>query len=121
MEMVLTGLDGLGVLEELSRLPAATKILAVSAYMENGIVDLAAQKGADYYLTKPCRPSVVCQRLRQILSVRDRQEEAPIPDVDLESRVTTIIHEVGVPAHIKGYQYLREAILIAVKLYMGAV
>jgi len=113
MDTVLTGLDGLGVLEELGRLGCGAKVLVVSSYMEKGIVDLAAQKGADYFLTKPCRASTVCERIRQILSVQSQTEEE-MPDVDLESRVTTIIHEVGVPAHIKGYQYLREAILIAV-------
>ena len=75
---------------------------------------MAAAKGADFYMTKPCRVSAVGERLRQVMtsSVLEPQEESSL---SLESQVTAIIHEVGVPAHIKGYQYLREAIVIAVE------
>ena len=65
------------------------------------------------YLTKPCKSHVVCERIRHIIGSNGLEEEDK--SINLETRVTAIIHEVGVPAHIKGYQYLREAILIAVK------
>ena len=100
MEMVLTGMDGLEVLEALPTLKGT-------------MAELAAAKGADHYMTKPCRVSTVCERIRQLCGTgtledgRDRGQ-------NLEAVVTAIIHEIGVPAHIKGYQYLREAILLAV-------
>ena len=114
MEMVLTGMDGLEVLKGLSDLTRRPKVVVVSSYMRGNIVEEAATRGADYYMTKPCKQSTIWERVRQVLatggldSERDRR-------VYLESRVTAIIHDVGVPAHIKGYQYLREAILIAVQ------
>ncbi len=64
-------------------------------------------------MTKPCRVSTVCERIRQLTGENKKEENGDIP-YNLENTVTSIIHEVGVPAHIKGYQYLREAILIAV-------
>ena len=113
MEMVLTGMDGLDVLDELSKLRVRPKVLVLSGYNKGGVVEAAAAKGADFFMTKPCRVSAVSERLRQMTAAADVE-----PELDdgptLEAQVTAIIHEVGVPAHIKGYQYLREAIIIAV-------
>ena len=113
MELVLTGMDGLDVLDKLAELEVKPKILILSRYIKGNVADIAADKGADFYITKPCRMSAVGERLRQMLApggLETETESGP----SLESQVTGIIHEVGVPAHIKGYQYLREAIIIAV-------
>ena len=114
MELVLTGMDGMEVLEELAKAEPRPKILVLSNYIRGKVVEEAAARGADYYITKPCRPAALCQRIRQLTAPEGFSGEA-VRTVSLETRVTSIIHEVGVPAHIKGYQYLREAILIAVK------
>jgi len=113
METVLSGMDGLDVLQELSSLPKRPGILVLSSYTRSTLVDEAAMKGADYFMVKPCKISKVCERLRQIISIGGLEQEQD-RRAGLEARVTSIIHEVGVPAHIKGYQYLREAILITV-------
>ena len=114
MEIVLSGMDGLEVLDELAELVHRPRIIILSSYVRGSVAELAAAKGADYYLIKPCRTSVVCERIRQVLSAGGLEPERD-KGGNLESQVTAIIHDVGVPAHIKGYQYLREAILIAVK------
>ena len=66
-------------------------------------------------MLKPCTAQTVAQRVRDILeadrAAADRRLSA---EPDIETMVTNVIHEIGVPAHIKGYQYLREAIIIAV-------
>ncbi len=114
METVLSGMDGLDVLEELAGLTRRPRILILSSYTRSGLVEEAAAKGADYFMTKPCKASRVCERLRQIISIGGLEQDQD-RRAGLEARVTSVIHEVGVPAHIKGYQYLREAILITVK------
>jgi len=115
MDMVLTGeMDGLDVLDALSRLPERPKVLILSSYVKGSVMDAAAAKGADFFIAKPCRITVVGERLRQVMTPGGAEPEED-QDASLESQVTAIIHEVGVPAHIKGYQYLREAIIIAVK------
>ena len=115
MELVLTGgMDGLDVLEEFAQLQSRPRVLILSSYMKGSMVDTAAAKGADFYMTKPCRISSVGERLRQIMAPGGLEPEQD-DTATLEAQVTAIIHEVGVPAHIKGYQYLREAIIIAVK------
>lgn len=114
MELVLTGMDGMMVLEQLAKLEPRPKIIILSSYIRGNVAELAAARGADYYLTKPCGPEMVLERVRQLISASSLDPEED-KRVNLESQVTAIIHEVGVPAHIKGYQYLREAILIAVR------
>ena len=115
MEMVLSGMDGIEVLEQLRELPPEhrPRILVLSSYIHGAIADLAAANGADHFMVKPCKFSTICARIRQ-LTTFDAMEEDKSRSHSLETLVTSIIHEVGVPAHIKGYQYLREAILIAV-------
>ena len=115
MEMVLSGMDGIEVLEQLKalNLEHRPRILVLSSYIHGAIADLAAANGADHFMVKPCKFSTICTRIRQ-LTTFDAMEEDKSRSHSLETLVTSIIHEVGVPAHIKGYQYLREAILIAV-------
>ena len=98
MDFVLARMDGLEVLSELAALPGRPRVLVLSSFARGNMAELAAAHGADYYMMKPCKLSAALGLSRQ----------------NLESTVTSIIHEIGVPAHIKGYQYLREAIIIAV-------
>ena len=116
MEMVLSGMDGIEVLDQLGKLNLEhrPRILVLSSYVHGAIADLAAASGADHFIVKPCRFSTICSRIRQLTSF-DAIEADKVRSHNLETQVTSIIHEVGVPAHIKGYQYLREAILIAVE------
>ena len=113
MDLVLAGMDGLAALEEIGALERKPKIVVLSNYTKGGVADLAAGLGADFFMVKPCNESALYQRLQQLTEMSLVAQEGP-RKVSMESRVTAIIHEVGVPAHIKGYQYLREAICIAV-------
>ncbi len=96
------------------------RVLVLSSFARGNMAELAASCGADYYMMKPCKLSTVIERIRQMAAGSfqgDGEGESArngSREVSLESTVTAIIHEIGVPAHIKGYQYLREAILIAV-------
>ena len=103
MEMVLTGMDGIDVLDEMSKLKNRPRVLVLSSYMKGSMVDEAAAQGADFFMTKPCRLSAVAERLRQVMTAGGAEPEGD-SGPSLESQVTAIIHEVGVPAHIKGYQ-----------------
>ena len=113
MDMVLDGIDGLEAIQAIRELEQPPKILVLSSYIRGGLSGKAAEYGADYLMTKPCRTETLFERLRTLLEAG--AEDADAPDGrDLEREVTAIIHEIGVPAHIKGYQYLREAIIFTV-------
>ena len=114
MDIILAQMDGVEVLQSLEGFPQAErpKVLVVSGLARGTMADLAVRHGADHYMTKPCRSEVICERIRQLTGM-DR-DNAQSYQYSMESRVTSIIHEIGVPAHIKGYHYLREAILYSI-------
>ncbi len=113
MDLVLGGIDGLELLRQIGELSGRRPtILVISGFTRGNVVNQAAALGADFFMTKPCRMDSITERIRLL---RVGGLEAAPSRQSLETLVTAIIHEIGVPAHIKGYQYLREAILIAVE------
>ena len=113
MDLVLPELDGFGLLKQLQSLgELAPKTIVVSAFCVQRTVSQAVKMGVWYFLSKPCNEESMLELMRQ--AVQSQQETGSFSPA-LEGQVTAIIHEIGVPAHIKGYQYLREAILIAVQ------
>ena len=129
LDLIMPKMDGLGVLEKLKTDPAVRKMpafIVLSAIGQEAVTEDAFALGANYYIMKPFNNEMLLGRLR---SIRSRGEKVLAPagqtaerrrpgfpeERDLETDVTNMIHEIGVPAHIKGYQYLREAIMIAVE------
>ena len=110
MDTVLPGLDGMALLKRLPR-ENRSKVIVLSALYSDRVVAEAMDLGAYYFLTKPCEVNSLIERMR--LAVTPPQEVDR--STELKNSVTSIIHEIGVPAHIKGYQYLREAIIITVE------
>ena len=117
LDLMLAKLDGITVLKhsrELAKPPAA---LVLTGFMTEYVAAMAAGLGVQYFMTKPCQLDAVAERIREMTTVDEqhRRSAQRRQSVNIEAMVTSIIHEIGVPAHIKGYQYLREAILIAVQ------
>ncbi|MBE6914919.1 MAG: sporulation transcription factor Spo0A [Ruminococcaceae bacterium] len=121
MDLVLPRLDGMGVLQRIGETGTEPVTMIVSAFYSERMISRCAELGASYFIPKPCDISALAARIRQC--VRGGAEDAPrlsVPaeirrrEPDLETTVTEVIHEIGVPAHIKGYQYLREAIIITI-------
>ena len=112
-DLLLPSLDGFGLLERMEGAKAQAKTIVVSALYRDQIVAQAVNMGVSFFMPKPCELPSLIERLRQAAA-----EGAAGPEDEsqaLEREVTAVIHEVGVPAHIKGYQYVREAIVIAVQ------
>ena len=111
LDVVLPELDGFGVLDQLRREELPVRTMIVSAFFTEQVVVEALGKGAAYFMPKPFENTALLDRMRAVC-----QPAQPTAHTkNLKNMVTDIIHEIGVPAHIKGYQYLREAILIAVE------
>ncbi|MBP3313627.1 MAG: sporulation transcription factor Spo0A [Oscillospiraceae bacterium] len=113
VDTMLPVLDGLGVAKVATKMEKCPVILALSGYMTEFLSFMAKAVGVQYFLAKPCSEDLVVERLNEILSFVE--QNGTKEEVSIEAMVTSVIHEIGVPAHIKGYQYLREAIMIAVK------
>ena len=112
IDALLPGMDGLSVLRRIRERSPEMKVIVVSAFVSDEVVSEAVGLGASYFLPKPFGVDALLERMdRLFVPPAVPGEHAP----QLKNRVTAVIHEIGVPAHIKGYQYLREAILIAVE------
>ena len=117
MDLQLLHVDGVEALRQLARTGAGRRprVLVLSAYARGPMGEVAARAGADYQMLKPCKAAAVAERVLDLAGTAPEGDGEEDWRARMESRVTAIIHEIGVPAHIKGYRYLREAILIAVE------
>ncbi|WP_326909025.1 sporulation transcription factor Spo0A [Sedimentibacter sp. MB31-C6] len=123
LDIIMPHLDGLGVLEKLHKkeLKKYPKVIVLSAVGHDKVTQRAINMGVDYYIVKPFNFESFAERLIQISEfetsrVQSKNQEIAYKEkvsaeVSLEVKITEILHEVGVPAHIKGYQYLRTSIL----------
>ncbi|HDF2991235.1 TPA: sporulation transcription factor Spo0A [Clostridioides difficile] len=131
LDVIMPHLDGLGVIEKLNTMdiPKMPKIIVLSAVGQDKITQSAINLGADYYIVKPFDFVLFINRIRELVSNRVTQVEPkprPVQETqmtrsdfvknvgNIETEITNIIHEIGVPAHIKGYLYLREAIKMVI-------
>ena len=114
LDLLLPKLDGLSVLKEASALPKPP----IGLVLTNAMTDFAAQAaekyGARYFLSKPCKLKMIAERVGDIITAERVTRGTRYLSANVEALVTSMIHDVGVPAHVKGYQYLREAIMMAV-------
>ena len=116
LDLMLSKRDGLGVLKAMERWDRKPITLATTAFVSPYVSTASAGLGVRYLMMKPCDLPTLVERLEELRCDQpQRRPDKRRPDkTTIESMVTGIIHEIGVPAHIKGYQYLREAIIIAV-------
>ncbi|BBF41948.1 stage 0 sporulation two-component response regulator [Lachnospiraceae bacterium KM106-2] len=128
LDLIMPKLDGLGVMEKVrnsNEYKKAPTFIVITAIGQEGVTENAFELGASYYIMKPFDNNMILTRIKQIkgdlhtklvepLKATSFENKAVYMERNLESDVTNIIHEIGVPAHIKGYQYLRDAIMMSV-------
>ncbi|MBQ4650847.1 MAG: sporulation transcription factor Spo0A [Firmicutes bacterium] len=131
LDLIMPHLDGFGVLEALNNMELAEypRVIMTSAIGQDTIIQKAMALGAQYYLVKPVNMNLLVKRLNQLetgsetrirpVTMQSNLKRAlvfrdSLLNNDLEIDITNLIHEIGVPAHIKGYQYLRDAITLVV-------
>ncbi|ACV62870.1 sporulation transcriptional activator Spo0A [Desulfofarcimen acetoxidans DSM 771] len=117
LDIIMPHLDGIGVLEKLASgiVSKRPKVIMLTAFGQESVTQRAVELGADYYVLKPFDFSVLATRVRQLSDgITVNQYISVSKPKNLDVAVTNIIHEMGVPAHIKGYHYLRDAILMVI-------
>lgn len=127
LDIIMPKLDGLGVMDKVNNdktIRKQSSFVMISAIGKEQIIEAAFARGASYYIMKPFSNEMVINRIKSLRDIQRLPETKVInpyekvkqePEKSLEEVVTEMIHDVGVPAHIKGYQYLREAILMSVQ------
>jgi len=118
IDNVMPHIDGLGVLERAQDMENKPIFIMLSEVAQERIAKRAMDLGADYYMLKPMDFDILVQRIRQLLEKEDKTvksfENDAAYQINIEQKVTNILHEIGVPAHIRGYHYMREAIMMAI-------
>ena len=131
IDAVLPNIDGIGILEAIKARADLKDISVVltSSSGSDGFIECAYNLGAEYFLMKPFSNEILAKRIVQIMEMKEKQrakKELSVAGIevkkqvsdylerDIEHDVTNIIREIGIPAHIKGYQYMREGIIMAI-------
>lgn len=126
LDIIMPHLDGIGVLEALNKdnRIGSIKVIVLTAFGHEEITQRAAELGANYYILKPFDLEKLVERIFLLTRSNGRsinhggditKRERVYPEKGLEVRITEVMHRIGVPAHIKGYLYLREAIQLVVE------
>jgi len=127
LDITMPYLDGIGVMEHLAEIECPPKVIVLTAFEQESMVQRLISMGAVYYMVKPFDTSTLLERIRQFgRSVqtpkvnKDGAFTRPMvakenPGLDLEVEVTKLFHEMGIPVHFRGYSYLRDAIILAVE------
>lgn len=128
LDIIMPKMDGLTVMDKVNRdttMKKHPKFIIITAIGQEGITEDAFGLGANYYIMKPFDNDIILNRIRHL----QKKSAKRAPEIrknnvyegkkeyslrNLETDVTNVIHEIGVPAHIKGYQYLRDAIMMSV-------
>lgn len=114
-DLVFSKLDGLSFLEKLKELnQPSPKVIVLSSLYEETIVSQAMKLGVSYYMLKPVNYDMLERRIDMLTATENRFIKSSVKTKALEEKITNIFLTVGIPAHIKGYQFLREAIKMAV-------
>lgn len=130
LDIIMPKIDGLSVMDKINHekeLKKHPSFIVLSAVGQERITEDAFLLGAEYYMLKPFDQQHLLNRIKNVRGIHNRpknihklnpketeQTKTEHADYNLEKEVTEIIHEIGVPAHIKGYQYLRDAIILSV-------
>ncbi len=126
LDLIMPKMDGLTVMEQVSQDKNVSKrpyFIVVTAVGQERITEDAFNKGANYYIMKPFNNEMLLKRIKSVRKMfrynekksEDTKTENAVRGENLENRVTNMLHEIGIPAHIKGYHYLRDAIIMAVE------
>jgi len=127
LDLIMPKMDGLTVMDQINQDTSVKKrpsFIVLTAVGQENITEDAFSKGANYYIMKPFNHDMLLNRIKSVNRLyRTQFKQMNSEDLgsgsyrvkDLENRVTNMLHEIGIPAHIKGYHYLRDAIMMAVE------
>lgn len=126
LDLIMPKMDGISVMEHVNEdknIRKKPEFIVVTAIGQERITEDAFRKGAHYYIMKPFHNDMIINRIKDAKGTVRKEnrmngyhtEQLEVPEESLENYVTNMLHEIGIPAHIKGYHYLRDSILMAVE------
>ena len=119
LDVIMPQLDGFGVIEYLTEHGSMPEIIMISALTQENFVLRALNLGARYYIAKPFESENIKSRVRDVIAMKrgvlPKRTEADRPITTLDEKISSVFISIGIPAHIKGYHFLREAVKMVVE------
>ncbi|MBQ6324187.1 MAG: sporulation transcription factor Spo0A [Bacilli bacterium] len=115
LDLIMPNKDGIAVLEHLEKNNIDKKVIVLTSYNTQDIIRKVSELGASYLMLKPFELSDLEEKIKQVAKISTRGESLDLYHNNLQISITRTLHELGVPSHIKGYQYIREGITLVYK------
>ncbi|MBR5662194.1 MAG: sporulation transcription factor Spo0A [Bacilli bacterium] len=112
LDLLLPNIDGLYILDVLKQKRIDKKILVLSGYKDNKVIENMSKYNIDYYMMKPFSLESLEIRLKDVLLGKKAHDY----NIEMDRKISKILHSLGVPSHIKGYSYIRESIKLMYNL-----
>ena len=110
LDLILTQFDGIRIIEELKNHNINKKIMVLSSFKDDFTIRRVQALGASYFMLKPVDMDVVNSRLIDL--VMHKEEIKVVKSSKIESEVSVLLHDLGIPTHVRGYQYIREGVML---------
>mgnify|MGYP004539335043 FL=1 len=110
LDLILTHFDGIRIIEELKNHNINKKIMVLSSFKDDFTIRRVQALGASYFMLKPVDMDVVNSRLIDL--VMHKEEIKVVKSNKIESEVSVLLHDLGIPTHVRGYQYIREGVML---------
>ena len=110
LDLILTHFDGIRIIEELKNHNINKKIMVLSSFKDDFTIRRVQALGASYFMLKPVDMDVVNSRLIDL--VMHKEEMIVVKSNKIESEVSVLLHDLGIPTHVRGYQYIREGVML---------
>ena len=107
MDIIMPEIDGISILEEMKKQNINKNVIVLTSYKKETTIKMVSQFDVDYYMIKPIDNNVLEKRILQIINSPEEKEQKS-NKVELE--ISKLLHSLGIPSHIKGYQYIRESV-----------
>lgn len=115
LDLIMPKKDGIAVLEHLNKNKIDKKVIVLTSYNTQDIIRKVSELGANYLMLKPFELSDLEEKIKQVARTSFKGESLDLFHNNLQISITKTLHELGVPSHIKGYQYIREGITLVYK------
>lgn len=112
LDLVMPKTDGLTVLQYIRNNNIDKKVIVLTSYNSQNMIRKVSELGADYFILKPFELHVLEEKIEEVMNKYKNNDNINLYDNNLQVSITKTLHELGVPSHIKGYQYIREGIAI---------
>lgn len=112
LDLIMPRKDGVSILEEMNELSLNKKVIVLTSYNTQDMIRRVSELGVNYFILKPFDLEELEKRILDVGKVSDEPKSIDLMHQNLQISITNVLHELGVPSHIKGYQYIREGISI---------